>query len=437
MFENGIIQHLVADIPVELNGDRRCNGSQWKKVVQRIPEHLCSFCDDVLDFRDYNEFHKSHSQTIVLTRIPKDVRYTVKCWICNCIDFGKKPSTMYSRCGMLRRILVKAEELSTCHIITDVSTKNILDAIDSIWPTASATKKDAFSTVLSFLDFVEHETDLPLCINWKEIDKHRQFIADILTGYDGGREHFPVIDDNLFQGMMDGFNDIMRNEDAELNDRITAGIMLLDTQLGLRASEIVALEKDCVKVHEDCFGNKKNYIIYNCIKKARYEQKAVKTKTICTPLAKETIEYILRLRSGIAGADTNRFLYMIDTCSSKDLNTRGIVTPVDKFRAHYNYMCARHLSALVGRPCNYLKKSKIKDKEYWIPKLHSFRSTFADRLYRQGFNIDYINCIMSHSPLENDRNNDAYIPSIKKLSESQIERMVGEMLDNDLNTKNI
>lgn len=411
MLDNGIARRLVRDIPNTIGATNVCRGTAWKQVVQTIPKQLCSFNDSKLDFSEYNEYHNTSGNIIDMNRCPEDARLVMKYWVLDRIDLGNKPSTVKHKCYLLSRILNEIERGSGCHKLIDITTMSVINAIDTIWQQSTELKKNALSYTIDFLYFCRDDMKMLICLDIKLIEKRRQFLADVLAGY-GEVRHSPVIDDTMWQELIDGYNDVMRDESISIDDRITAGMTLLDTQIGLRISEIPALEKDCIHTHQCDDGTERNYIIYNCIKKARYDTNVVRIETFCTELAKNTVEYILDLRKQIAGANNNRFLYI----QNNEISKSGKVLPVSYFREHYIRVTARHMTHVVNYRRGDIRRIEVGKNHLWIPKIHSFRSTFADKLYRQGFNIDYINCILSHVPVENDKCNDAYIPSIKKNS---------------------
>lgn len=426
MFDYGLVRNLISNIPV-FPGDIPVfsKKEETKRVVDCIPETLCDYRQDRMDFSAYFTILRGCRKVLDWTKVPEDARELVKCFSLDQLDEGSKIQTEAAKILTIRKIIAKAEELCRSHSFFGLDTDCIIKAIETIWAKSFTMQKIAFADMVNFFDFIRDKTNVRLAINVEKLDHHRQFLSDILSGYDGEKGS-PLIPDEMLDELITGFDDLMRNPDIPINHRMTAGIMLLDTQIGLRNSEIPAIDIDCLHSIEGADGVIDHYIVYNCIKSARAGTEVVKVKTICTDIAKETIEYLLELRKTIPGWENNNFLYIQDHPDT----AKGYVANCDTFRNRYKYIMAKYLRPIVEKSWTNIRRISVykvlkheKNIEYAkallsIPGIHSFRVTFASKLYLAHADPDYINAILSHSPMSEC--NDSYIPSARPTREEQL-----------------
>ncbi len=418
MFDNGVIRNLVTGIPT-LPWEVPALASEKASIrfVDCIPEKKCDYSEDRMDFSDYFKYERGGACILDWTKFDEDARMYVKCFTLDNLDEGNKISTEKAKINILRKIISKSKEMRESHSFTGIVTDDVIAAIEHFWPQNYSMQKYAYTVVIEFFDFLNDKTTLSHAINIPRLEKNRLFLSDILSGYDG-ETGAPMITDEHLNAIIDGLDNLMRDTTVNVNHRMTAGICLLNTQLGLRNSEIPALKIDCLHSIEN-EGVIDNYIIYNSIKAARAGRETVEVKTICTPIAKETIKYLLELRQNIPGWDNNDFLYIQ---KGKDCG-KGLVYRKDLFRNNYNFIMGTYLRDITDRDWpNIRRKSIFKQLRYhgtveWastkltVPQIHSYRVTFACQLYAKHVNVDYINAIMSHSP--QSEVNDSYIPNAK------------------------
>lgn len=418
MFNYGIIRRIVGNIPAYCGIENRItSGQEYKTVVERLPETKIDFLSDRMDFSDCFTFSRGSRVIIDWHCVPQDARYLVKMFNLDNLDKGNKITTEKTKARMLGNIIRVAEENSHKHEFLALHEQDIILAVEGLWKDSLDSKKMAYVFMERFIDFIQKENLASPRVDLLEIRTKRIQTEDLLPGRQF-RRHSPVIPDKMFQALIDGFYRVMTDRTVSINDRMTAGMCLLNTQLGLRISEIPALEVDCLKCWVDDMGKRDYYIVYNTIKPASANIEVFKTKTICTPLAKSTIEYLLNLRKRFPGSGKYPFLFCL-----KGKNCRiGRIYDKDAFMKRYKRICALYLYDIVSKDWDGIKRVSVRDeirrvkpeikeqfkKPLSIPGIHSFRATFASKLYLQGFDIDYIDAIMSHTPQSDS--SDAYVP---------------------------
>lgn len=434
MFDCGLIRNLISNIPsvpweVPVVAPIRAS----LRIVDCIPEKKCDYNDDRMDFTSYFTLQRGCRCILDWRKVEKDARPYVKCFNLDNLDQGNKIVTESTKLLILRKIIAKAKENTRSHSFYGIVTDDIIHAVETIWPKNYSMQQIGYAAIIEFIDFMNDKTNIRLAVDVERLEHNRIFLCDILSGYDGEKGS-PMITEEQLDALIGGFNRTMRDPGINPSDRMTAGICLLNTQLGLRNSEIPAIKTDCLRSVEGNDGTMYDYIVYNSIKAARMGREAVEVKTICTPIAKETIQYLLELRQNIRGWENNPFLYIQDCADCR----AGLVYKSDLFRNHYKFVVARYMKDIVDRDWPNIKRMSVSkvlkergmaesaNQKLSIPGIHSYRVTFACQLYAKHINPDYINAIMSHTP--QSECNDSYIPIAKP------SRRISMGADEDLNT---
>jgi len=410
MFDYGISRRLVDGIPLyseasEVLADRKA----WRRVVYQLVDDRPSFEDDTMDFRPNMKYTNANACVLRFGSVHPSAKVYVKHFILDQIDQGIKIPTQYSRLGRMSKLINAAVRNNAAHSFDALLTDDVLEALEAVWPDSLGMRKVVLSDMIHFIDFLRLEMNFYMAVDNETLYEHYEFLKDSLSGY-GGSRHSVFLPEEVLAPIMKGFNDVMRDESKPLQMRMTAGMMLADTQLGLRTAEIPALEVDCLKQVECFDGKVHDYVEYNAMKPAPAFVEAIKQRTICTPLAKETIEYLLELRKRIPGHEKNPFLFIAnEKCAD------GRVYNKEMFRLMYRKLCATALEHLFVNPILNIGQTKVysthvtgKDswhvtyKALYIPNIYCFRVTFATTLYRKGMSPDAINAMMSHTPGTSD-----------------------------------
>lgn len=399
MYNYGIARRLVLNIPVQY-GEKIVSkdDSFYKGIVDHLPKHeeqYCRFEQDRMDFNPYVEFHNTWKNILNFTKVPIDCKDYVKHFALNKLDSGEnKPTTLRHTIDSLAKILTTSERLSRAGSFFDITTDIYIQAMeDELWPTSFKSLSQGYHALVDFLFFVQTEMGVYIPVSQERLEWRKETISDLLRGMDG-EAHYPVIPEEMLSAMIEGFKDVLDDESQSVSDRMMAGAMLLETQIGTRISEIPCIETNCLHSITNFDGKVDNYIIYNAIKQASAEQKVVPVKTICTEVAKYAIEKLLEVRQLFPAIEKNRFLMVRNTPDCR----KGRVVPLGWLNAAYKAFCAKHLRDIVSKDWKGIKKVKVGNDRYRIPSIHSFRVTFATFLFRNGVDADYIDCILGHNP---------------------------------------
>lgn len=405
MLRHGVARLLIDKIPAWMGGIEIIpSPPDYKRVIDLVPvgRFLVDFNEDRWDFREGFRLQWRYQNLISFENCNPEVKDHLKGFATKNIDEGIKISTLHTTIRLLTNVMNKAIENSEKKMLLFITTKDITLAVEKAH-NSLYDKLTAYILVERFINYLSQEEDIHLCVDIKELDRSKKFVSDRL-GTRHQTNHHPDIPDELFDALINMFNNVMRNEEAPLNDRLLAGIMLINSQLGLRKSEICALETDFYNEYLCDDGIERPYIVYNCIKAAKGDVESIPFTTICTDLCRETIKYYLKLRERCIYAKDTDFLFIQDPSAGRKRN--GLF-PIDSqsIDAYYKILCTKYLSDVIHEDWKGINKVKAKwnhaDDWVSIPSIHSYRVHFASMLYKAGFPLDFIECAMSHTPNSN------------------------------------
>lgn len=436
MLERGIIRRVVDNIPYV---DSACTyvakGDEYVRVFDHLPAVKIDFEDDTWDFSDCFTYGGYTNAKIYFSEIPEGVRLEIKLFALERLDGDRRVKTVQSYVDDLGRILRRAMEDGDTPTLRSLRSRDIINAVEKRYPDDPESQKRLLARLNLFLTFVSVQLDVMLTLNLAEIRIRHIQLKDMLFGYHRVK-HSTEISPEKMDEIVTGLDGAMRNTHLRIGTRMAAGIILLQTQTGLRTEEMTALEVDCLKEIECEYGVIRKYIEYNCLKAAMPGQEVIKQKTICTPLAEKTIRYLLELRKKFPHHKYNPFLYLESTICSRN----GKAGSLNNLRYNYKRLCYSHLIHIFSKPILGIEQRVYKLDHYYgngekrvdhvaahIPNPYCYRVTFACRLLAQGFDSDFINAIMSHTPWSSV--DDAYIQNTRlpKAVMDEIGRLFGNI----------
>lgn len=414
MFNCGIIRRFVDNLPLYSTASTvETRGKEYRPVFDHLPETKKDYRNRVIDFNDC--FQYCSKTKLSFNCVPDDALDLVKCFALDQIDQGARVRTLSKTVDKVGAVLRQAEKASGRGLLS-LSTADILDATAAVCPTSKILEREALSYMKRVLAFARAEMNIILPVDAVAIERRLIALTDAVRGL-AKAKHSQELAPRLMDEIITGLYVTMHNRKLRTSVRMTAAITLLQTQLGLRTEELPALETNCLVKVDNYDGTFSDMVVYNCMKSSTSASEVLKVKTICTPLARETILYMLQLRKKVRGHENSPFLFVEQSSRHSGL---GYVYPVENLRARYKRLCASHLLHIFCKPIPGIPEKSIvftkKVKgEYrgtkviraYVPNMYCYRVTFACRLFAAGLDVDYINSIMSHTPGSNV--DDAYI----------------------------
>lgn len=231
-------------------------------------------------------------------------------------------------------------------------------------------------------------------------------------------EGWPEIPREYLLPLMDTARSTMADTDAEDRNRITAATIVLLERLGLRISECLALEAGAIEVVSGPCGMPDiAQLSFRTWKGARGNGTCTTGKTVIDSLSLEaylTLESLCETRRRELGVSTLiiypnqrntfcanssfvrsfRFFLLKNRTAIPCINTQDLFPELQTMsllnaESNYDKKTAERLQTKVG-------ESGLNEEDVFVyPALHSFRVTFATRLYEGGYDFDVIAKLMN------------------------------------------
>ena len=410
MLKNGIATTLVEGIPERIEVmDFPVTEKDILRVVDVVPMGKPAFYgSDTWDFSGCFKYVNHLRNVVDFRTCAPGSEEALKDFALSFIDKGNKIRTVSSLVASMNtciRDTVAASGLPF-HLLTDRHYIDYYDSLDSKYSTKWAT-----INYLIVLYKVATANHIPHIVSVRGLSDYRAMLK-VLAKHEQTK-HFTPVPEAYLNRIITVLNRVMRDEGEPLSRRMTAGIMLVDTQVGVRSSEVPAIPADCVR-YADTPDGPRPYFVYRSIKAARGLREVVYVEHIGTPLLFRTLEYLLELRkrSPFAGED---FLY-VDDCMTR--------YPIrqDMLLRRYDYVIKMNMPEakefVEGIDSRRFRDS---DEVWYIPSPHDFRTTVFSMLSDQGVPYPFIEKMMSHT-FGSDCD-DSYYGGIKKATNDVLERL--------------
>lgn len=416
LLNNGLSRTVITNIPVSLGGNGVVPAKDsLSKLVEIVPpvRQRIDFDSDVWDFTPYFALVNSEYHVYRFTNYPEQIRLLLKEYAVvrlDCPNTGRrgKVRTVKAILGIVSRTFrsiledcggcfedIRSEHIVNYYTRKGINVRSLTYIIDFLEKTA----------ILGHLHYVNLQEIRAMK---RQYDRQRKYVKMILT------QNIPAA---LYDNILFNMNRVMRDETMPMNDRLTAGIILMESQMGLRPAELCALKKDCL--HWLCCsdGKKRPYIEYNSMKEAKDDHESFLVQTICTPLLLQTIEYYLPLRQKCAYADESDFMLVFDKINGVK-KTAPAPEKTNRLEGWIRRVLARHCPFTRKQWPNlrYGHHPKLGNTNYTLPTAKNFRVHFTVSLYEQGMPIDFIEAIISHA--FNSQTYDSYYGTIKPKRET-------------------
>ena len=404
---SGVARKLIKDVPEGLGGKGIVvSPDSLMKVIEVLPGtgRKIMFMDDVWDFSPMFKLLSTGNHVLDFRLVPLEMKDAFKEYACILLDRGFKVRCVHNKLFDINRALHLAMMQTgedDARLLSEIDLFSALDGIGISYMRQIIGALCDFYRMMSHRGY-QHVVDISvfpeLLVKVSDMAKYVK------------HEHYGNIPDVFFDAIIRMYDRVMRDERIPFDDRMAAGVLLVNSQLGLRVSEVSILRKDCLHWVACDDGVRRPYIIYQSLKAARGRNEAVNVETLCTDIALQTLEYLIPLREKGSRSGANDFLFRLEETSVRG---REDMPHRSERLNDFNIKLFRRYLPESKMPWKGLKRRRFKHDDcfYTIPSIHNFRVHFAVTLFEQGVQYSYIESMMSHSP-ESDSGN-PYYSSIK------------------------
>lgn len=452
----------IDDIPWDKNPGFAFEGNTddyltaFKNIIDIIPtkNFKVSFNDDIWDFRYYIKDSASPNlNRFNFSRLDNEIKDYCKFYVLYKLMGKQKISTINSRFGQFKSVYFQIKNKTTHKSIFTITTDDIKNEINSRKITA-ATSHNLYEGTYQFYEFLLKNYKLILPVDIEELKKHgvqENRIAKIKQE----ETKIPDIPSEYFSKILNMAIKIMRDKNADYIMRMTAALIVLLSQTGLRIGDLLSLKTDCLfekKLAKS--GNTVHYIHYTAKKPSKAHAPLLEFDIFSNKLATESFQIMVKLRNEVKNKNNNDYLYTVP-----DSNYSKNEYPVKrtKFNLYYQKFMYKYLYKETQMEWDGITpvKYKIWDSETKrrinidlnIPETRQYRVHLATELYNQGVSLVYIQKYMGHlsecmmgyyvRPKDTYQENIKYSEKvIKEIAEEDLIPLGGNLIGEDIK-KNI
>ena len=384
--ENGVAKMLLNDIPAELGiKDIPAAGDALKRVIETIPAEPPAFYpDDYWDFSVCFKYTRDPRTAVDFRRCHPETKTVLKDYAVYCLEKGNKVTTVsnyVTNADTLIRRLV--QETDTPFALLDA--KTIIGYIDGK-DTRFGTKRSQASMMIDIFNMMTVR-GRPHLVDVRQLEAY--FREMVSKHKHEEKNHYKPVPERYMDILMTMLDSVMRDDTKPYDQRMTAGIMLMDTQMGLRTSEVTIVPARPVR-YADTSKGKRPYFVYRSRKAARVAE-VVEVEHMGTDLLYETLDYYLKLRERSPYARED-FLYVDGTTTKYPISN-------DALQRRFAYLVKQYMPEAK----NYfegVEKHKFRDNggEWYIPTIHCLRTTVFSAMANHNIPYAFIEKMMSHTP---------------------------------------
>lgn len=393
------------------------NISSKFKEIRYIPfsESILDYEDDLWDFSEYTlikgnysifhflplpDYYKNELKDFILILILKDT----------C-----KISTLSLYLYIIRKFLVFISERGI-KSVSDICIYDITEYLESrqITQLSLMKEKNVIGQFLQLYD-LEHSTNI-YSFEISEILKRLE--TKLFNAIIKKNRRKPINDeyfDNLIKALIRQMDDVNNS----IQTRVLSAMLIIDSQTGLRASELSLLEVDSVE-SINIEGINYRMMQYKIIKTAKGNMGYTENTTFINDLSYKAYELVKELhkenrqirnsnllycpKKAILPSTPSVFLeYLRDFCilnsdeiGACDTCHKGKMSSINALAFSKHKYEGRPISKT---PLNIIKN--IKDETiFYYPIVHQFRNTVVNRLIRSGVNLEFVRRYMGHLSAE-------------------------------------
>lgn len=357
-----------------------------KKLIiedDKISVNNCTidFNDDIWDFSNCFKYQYASWRKLNFSIIPEGFRRSVKLWIIDLIRNNNiKLPTIYCRLNYLKKFFNELD-LTVLKNEYSLTSNDITMFLDNIVSNNNNFNDFYFKIALkSYCEYIVAKLDCGYNINLEVFDKYDYLISMINKGLDSHK--VPTIPRDFFNKLILFFINLFEDESASYEHRGLAGIYIIMSQTGLRASEIAALTKDCLEEECEINGRKIYKLRVRSFKRKRgldgEESKDYYTfaNDLTVYVFKKLCE-LSRDRMAEYGMD---FIYLSANTDNHRVLPSWINSRAKAIFVQHNFCIAEDKECTIDGYVNAVKVSKY-NKYVYLPTTMQYRVFLCSELY--------------------------------------------------------
>ena len=428
--ENYILGIPWNDNPVFAFGDAAENYRKaFENVLEYVPQtdNKIRFADDVWDFRPYFENINSSSYKILFERADPDYRNYLKFFVIYAISNKSKISTADRRVDDFISLIQSIKSTTNHSSFGLITTEDIINDIEDRDITNSR-YHSLFACAHIIYSFIlkNYKLDLPV-----DIETLKDKAAHYKKKSKVEDDKTPNIPEEYYTRIVNKAIDVLNDPEQPLNSRMTAGMILIASQTGLRRQDLAGIKVDNLfEKHLPVSGVTCHYLHYETRKPSKAHSDMLEFDIYASELCTEAFKKMYEVRQNCEFSD-QPYLYVLPK-SRQSADTYPIAESrlnLEYLKFYYSYLyeeTQKEWEGITGTVFTVGNQNgrKFKREILNIPKISQFRVHLATALYNNGVSLVYIQRYLGHlseymlgyyvRPKDDARENAAYAERIVK-----------------------
>lgn len=368
-------------------------------IVDRIPVRSTriDFADDRWDFNAYYDGINDPSYVITFSGLPDELKSYCKFYALDQLRARKKVSTVSGRVRTFKDVVMSIIEAKDLVSFALVTADDVLSEVAGRGNSPSS-DRGAYVAVLHVARFIVKEYGLPLSLDLEAV---RLLAADAArhAAEVASYHKTPDIPAEYFDAILTAAIAVMRDDSAAYNRQVTACLIVMLSQLGMRISDLLALRTGQLHVKElTRTGRTASFIRYKSRKPSRPGGPMLEFDVFSNALCTEAFEKLVSLRERCTLDGKGDFLYVLDPVStSKD----ELPVPSHRFKKEYIRFIADELPEMCRRPWEGIRSRKCRpgtkdEAVIYAPQTVQYRVRVCTVLYERNVPLLYVQRYMGH-----------------------------------------
>lgn len=400
MIENLLTDNYVKNIPWEKTSkkcfmdDNNKYEEAFKSVLEYVPnsDNKITYSENVWDFNDYYKDINSKDYIIYFNKASEDYRDYLKMFVIYKITQKSKVSTIKTRIFCFISIIsaIKNEQNKPFSLITTDDIKNEIESRNII----SSTKHNLYVAAYLIYEFIIKNYELSLPVDINELQKKS---AEDRAISKKESTKIPNIPEDYYSIILTKAIETLDNEKASYNRRMTAGLIIIETQTGLRTQDLLGLKVSDLHEKKLPVSNVMcNYLHFQTRKPSKAHSDMLEFDIYASQLCADAFNKMSILRKKCVYKN-EPYLYVLD--SSKN-STNKYPIETNRLRIEYRKFFLEELKNLTCEkwegitPVNHIQGGKTYKLN--IPEIRQYRVHLATALYNNGVSLNYIKKYLGH-----------------------------------------
>ena len=400
MIENLLTDNYVKNIPWKKT-PRRCfmddnnkYEEAFKSVLEYVPnsDNKITYSENVWDFNEYYKDINSNDYKIDFNKASEDYCDYLKMFVIYKITQKSKVSTIKVRIINFISIIsaIKSTQNKPFTLITTDDIKNEIESRDIIL----STKHNLYVATYLIYEFIIKNYELSLLVDINEL--HKKSAEDRALSKKENTK-IPNIPEDYYSVILSKTIETLDNEKASYNRRMTAGLIIIESQTGLRTQDLLGLKVS--DIHEKKLPVSDimcNYLHFQTRKPSKAHSDMLEFDIYASQLCADAFNKMSILRQKCVYRN-EPYLYVLDS-GKKTSNKYPIAT--NRLQAEYRKFFLEELKDLTCEkwkgitPVKHVQGGKTYNLN--IPEIRQYRVHLATALYNNGVSLNYIKKYLGH-----------------------------------------